>query len=557
MLPGTIEAAAAAVGDFPESLVVQADDAHPKPDARLTYGTAGFRAKADLLDSTCLRIGMMAALRSKALAGQTVGVMVTASHNPEADNGVKMVDPRGEMLDAAWEPLCTQVANAPSSIALVHALRELVEQGGVDMQMPARVVYAHDTRPSCPALVRAIAEGLAVMGAESRDAGLLTTPQLHYLVRAQNTVNSPRPFGEPSVEGYYRKLAAAYAELTADAPAPPALVVDCANGVGAKALKELLSYLPETLTVRTLRTDINGRGVLNAGCGADFVKSQQRLPLGYEGEVAVQAGGLLCSLDGDADRIVFYYLDGPAERRESFHLLDGDKIASLAADYLSELVRQSGLQDVSLGCVQTAYANGAAARYLEQRVPVTCTPTGVKHLHHAAERYDIGVYFEANGHGTVLFSERMLQAIDQEARSPSSPAAARALAQLRAFSELINQTVGDALSDMLLVLVVLAARHWGPRDWAATYTELPNRLLKVNVADRTQFHTTDAERRLTAPAGLQDRIDALVGKYSQGRSFVRPSGTEDCVRVYAEAGLGHEADLLAQGVAKLVAESGA
>ena len=38
MLPGTIEAAAAAVGDFPESLVVQADDAHPKPDARLTYG---------------------------------------------------------------------------------------------------------------------------------------------------------------------------------------------------------------------------------------------------------------------------------------------------------------------------------------------------------------------------------------------------------------------------------------------------------------------------------------------------------------------------------------
>ena len=190
-------------------------------------------------------------------------------------------------------------------------------------------------------------------------------------------------------------------------------------------------------------------------------------------------------------------------------------------------------------------------------MPVTCTPTGVKHLHHAAERYDIGVYFEANGHGTVLFSERMLQAIDQEARSPSSPAAARALAQLRAFSELINQTVGDALSDMLLVLVVLAARHWGPRDWAATYTELPNRLLKVNVADRTQFHTTDAERRLTAPAGLQDRIDALVGKYSQGRSFVRPSGTEDCVRVYAEAGLGHEADLLAQGVAKLVAESGA
>jgi len=28
-------------------------------------------------------------------------------------------------------------------------------------------------------------------------------------------------------------------------------------------------------------------------------------------------------------------------------------------------------------------------------------PTGVKHLHHAAMQFDVGVYFEANGHGTV------------------------------------------------------------------------------------------------------------------------------------------------------------
>lgn len=32
------------------------------------------------------------------------------------------------------------------------------------------------------------------------------------------------------------------------------------------------------------------------------------------------------------------------------------------------------------------------------------TATGVKWLHAAAHKFDIGVYFEANGHGTVLFS---------------------------------------------------------------------------------------------------------------------------------------------------------
>ena len=40
----------------------------------------------------------------------------------------------------------------------------------------------------------------------------------------------------------------------------------------------------------------------------------------------------------------------------------------------------------------------------------------------------------------------------------------------------------------------------------------------------------------------------------RGRSFVRPSGTEDVVRVYAEAETKEEADKLAQAVADIVQE---
>lgn len=47
--------------------------------------------------------------------------------------------------------------------------------------------------------------------------------------------------------------------------------------------------------------------------------------------------------------------------------------------------------------------------------------------------------------------------------------------------------------------------------------------------------TTDAERVCTAPEGLQERIDTLCANYANGRAFVRASGTEDVVRVYAEA----------------------
>ena len=35
--------------------------------------------------------------------GAATGLVVTASHNPVADNGVKLVEPTGYMLDQSWE----------------------------------------------------------------------------------------------------------------------------------------------------------------------------------------------------------------------------------------------------------------------------------------------------------------------------------------------------------------------------------------------------------------------------------------------------------------------
>lgn len=77
-------------------------ETHPKPQPlRFQYGTAGFRTlsvtfitsrlasliisciRGSHLDSVLFRVGVLAALRSKRLDGKTIGVMVTASHNPE------------------------------------------------------------------------------------------------------------------------------------------------------------------------------------------------------------------------------------------------------------------------------------------------------------------------------------------------------------------------------------------------------------------------------------------------------------------------------------------
>lgn len=59
------------------------------------------------------------------------------------------------------------------------------------------------------------------------------------------------------------------------------------------------------------------------------------------------------------------------------------------------------------------------------------------------------------------------------------------------------------------------------QDWVKAYQDLPNRQLKVRVADRNVITTTDAERKVVTPAGLQGEIDALAAKFPKGRSFVR------------------------------------
>ena len=62
-------------------------------------------------------------------------------------------------------------------------------------------------------------------------------------------------------------------------------------------------------------------------------------------------------------------------------------------------------------------------------------PTGVKHLHHAALDFDIGVYFEANGHGTVVFSDKAMEAIKNTAAKSNSSEAQK----LSALVDVINQ----------------------------------------------------------------------------------------------------------------------
>jgi phosphoglucosamine mutase len=90
---------------------------------------------------------------------------------------------------------------------------------------------------------------------------------------------------------------------------------------------------------------------------------------------------------------------------------------------------------------------------------------------------------------------------------------------------------GDGIASALLVLEALGGRDLADRD---VMDKLPQRLVNVRVADRD---------RVMADPALLEAVAAEHGALAgRGRVLVRPSGTEQLVRVMVEAPSDAEAD---------------
>jgi phosphoglucosamine mutase len=179
--------------------------------------------------------------------GADAGVVVSASHNPYEDNGIKIFAPTGRKLDDATERLIE---------ADIHE-RRLARRGGA--------THAEDAGRNFHSPARA---GEPEFGGGESEATALAARYLDFLAEEVG--------GGLRLDGLR-------------------LVVDCANGAASRIAPELLARLGARVSAVSDRPD--GRNI-NRECGSLFV---ERL-----GEAVLREGADLgVAYDGDADRALF------------------------------------------------------------------------------------------------------------------------------------------------------------------------------------------------------------------------------------------------------------
>ncbi|GAA0910624.1 phosphoglucosamine mutase [Pseudonocardia zijingensis] len=396
-------------------------------------------------------------------------------------------------------------------------------------------VVGRDPRASGEMLEAAVVAGLTSAGADAVRVGVLPTPAVAFLVSDLgadlgvmiSASHNPMPDNgiklfaaggqklpdavESAVEsgvgavaerptgaaiGRVRDLGDAVARyrdhLLAVTPAPLAglrLVVDCAHGAASTVAPD--TYRRAGADVVALHAEPDGLNI-NEGVGSTHI--------GVLCE-AVRAHGadLGIAHDGDADRCLAVDATGAA--------VDGDQIMAV----LAVAMREAG-ELVADTLVATVMSNlGLHLAMRDAGITVRTTAVGDRYVLEELREGGFSLGGEQSGH--VVMPR--------------------------------YSTTGDGLLTALRLMARMASTARSLAELAAIVTPLPQVLRNVRVADKAA---------VAASAAVRDAVEkAEVELGGSGRVLLRPSGTEQLVRVMVEAPTAEQAEATAVRLAEVVA----
>jgi phosphoglucosamine mutase len=267
------------------------------------------------------------------------------------------------------------------------------------------------------------------------------------------------------------------------------IVVDCANGAASVAAPEL--YRRAGAKVTSMAADPDGLNI-NDGVGSTHLQ-------GLIARVRELGADLGIAHDGDADRCLAVDASGT--------VVDGDQILALCAVALHDA--GSLRADTVVATVMSNLGFHHAMR--DAGISVITTAVGDRYVLEALRAEGLSLGGEQSGH--VVFTD--------------------------------SATTGDGLLTALHVMARMASTGASLADLSGIVRRLPQTLVNVAVHDRVA---------VAASPSVAAAVDAAMSELGDdGRILLRPSGTEQLVRVMVEANSQDHADEIARRVAAVVA----
>ncbi|CUS26663.1 phosphoglucosamine mutase [Paucilactobacillus oligofermentans DSM 15707 = LMG 22743] len=384
----------------------------------------------------------------------------------------------------------------------------------------AQVLISRDTRISGEMLESALVAGLLSVGIEVLRLGVVTTPGVAYLVRAQEAdagvmitashnpiqYNGIKFFGDdgfklsdeieleieklldapvdelprPSDLGLgrvsdYREGSLKYTQfLEQTIPndlAGLSIAIDGANGATSSYVSSLFADL--NADFHTISTSPDGLNT-NLDCGSTHPEHLQK----YVVDEGLQMG---VAFDGDGDRCIAV--------DEKGNLIDGDKIMYICGKYLNETGR------LKKGTVVTTVMSNLGMYKALERAGMTSVKTKVGDRYVVEEMIKSGYNLGGEQSGHIVFID--------------------------------HNTTGDGMLTALQLMQVVKQTGKSLSELASEVTEYPQELVNITVADK--------EAALANESLLKVIAEVEADMAGDGRVLVRPSGTEPLLRIMAEA----------------------
>ena len=267
------------------------------------------------------------------------------------------------------------------------------------------------------------------------------------------------------------------------------VVVDCSHGAASVVAPEL--YRRAGARVTAIAAQPDGLNI-NLGVGSTH--------LAHLANVVVESGADLgIAHDGDADRCLAVDASGEP--------VDGDQILAMCALAL----RDAGTLHADT-VVATVMSNLGFHRAMRAAgIDVLTTAVGDRYVLEALRAKDLNLGGEQSGH--IVFTDAA--------------------------------TTGDGLLTALQVMARMTGTGSSLLDLASVVHRMPQVLINVRVSDKASVAESAAVRSSVVEA------EAELG--DEGRILLRPSGTEQLVRVMVEAASQQRAESVANRVAAVVA----